>query len=418
MNAPTSAREAACAAVGFSPLGAAAGNLTLGKGQFEGKAIHVAIVESRIASGSLGALEAAKLAALFRVAALERSPILICLDSAGARVSEGLVALGAFRRLCAEALRARLAGAPMAFVLGANCFGGASFLSMLGGQRLLGPATRLAMSGPSIIAQLAGGSGLDPTMRAVVEAAIGANARSGFPGFRVWSPNDDIAVWLRVALEAPSSDDSPVQAHQALGERLRKAPSAQGEEPAIGLRRECVDRLFPEGHSLMVQGGVVSGTGRRDGASVDVLGLVGKAPVGAASAFRLATLAWGLRDRGASAVDIVLDCESHSARLDDERLLLSAYLADVALALMALRESGATLRLTVIGDAGGGVYLALAAAAQHVAVAVGATVHVLPAAAMMSILGTDAESPATAEDYQRAGVADAEIALGLLDTRP
>ena len=417
MSFATPAFEAACDAVRFKPLGPAVGNVTLGRGEFESRVVHVAIIESRVASGSIGVLEAGKLAALFRVVAIEQSPVLVCLDSAGARVSEGLAALGAFRRLCAEALRARLAGAPTAMVLGTHCFGGASFLSMLAPHRLLSSNTRLAMSGPTILAGAAGGGALDPAMRTVVDAVIGANARAGLPGFRAWMAEQSIEGWLRQSL-APARPprDDPLHVHRTLGDRLPSERSGEGHGARVALQRECFDRLFPGGYSLVEQGGLVTGTGVRDGASRDVVGLVGKAPLGAVRAHRLAAIVWALRERGATALEVLLDCESHAATLDEERLLLSAYLADVALALMALRESGATIRLTVIGDTGGGVYLAAAAAAHHVAVAVGANVNVLPAAALASILGTRPEEAITVDAHRTAGVADEEIALGLLET--
>ena len=116
-------------AVGFEPLGPPAANLTIGKGVLDDRPLRVALVENRIASGSIGKAEVAKLVPLFAISAREKSPVVLFLDSAGARVSEGLEALGAFRRLFREALAARVAGAPVAAVLGRNCFGGASMLA-------------------------------------------------------------------------------------------------------------------------------------------------------------------------------------------------------------------------------------------------------------------------------------------------
>ncbi|HEX7466414.1 MAG TPA: hypothetical protein VF309_07230, partial [Usitatibacter sp.] len=87
------------AALAFEPTGAASGNVALGRGNFEGRPLHVALVENRGASGALGALECQRLAALFKIVAAERSSLVLYLDSAGAKGSEGLKALGAFRSL-------------------------------------------------------------------------------------------------------------------------------------------------------------------------------------------------------------------------------------------------------------------------------------------------------------------------------
>ena len=61
---------------GFQPIGDPVGNLTLGRGQLQGKPVHVAIVEARIASGSLGAKESDKLASLFKVVAAMKDHVL------------------------------------------------------------------------------------------------------------------------------------------------------------------------------------------------------------------------------------------------------------------------------------------------------------------------------------------------------
>jgi acetyl-CoA carboxylase carboxyltransferase component len=116
-------------ATGFTPLGEAVGNLTLGRGRLGTGAgagagatpVHMAIVENRIASGSLGVKECEKLASLFRIVATQKSPLLIYLDSAGAKVSEGLPALGAFRQMYRAAVEMALSGAPVVALLGANC---------------------------------------------------------------------------------------------------------------------------------------------------------------------------------------------------------------------------------------------------------------------------------------------------------
>ena len=411
MNAVVSVRQAACDAVGFAAIGPATGNLTIGRGALDGQALHVAIVENRIASGSIGVAEAGKLASLFKLAAIERSPLVVCLDSAGARVSEGLAALGAFRRAYSEGLRAQWAGAPMAFVLGANCFGGASLFAQLGAARLFSPGTRLAMSGPSILAQMAGGSALDETMRAVVVAAIGAEARAQGDGNTLWRANLDVSTWLRQALSPVDASAPAIARHARLGAQLPKAAPAS----SLVAGAAVLEHLFPEGRSLQLAGGVLSGTAMRDGVAVPVIGLLGETPVGAATTWRFAELAWAASGQDAASLEVVLDCESHATRLEDERLGLSEYLADAALALASARERGLHVRLTVIGDAGGGVYVALAAPASRVSVAVGATIHVLPASAMASILGADPETPASPEDHLASGVADDEVGLGLIE---
>lgn len=408
---PASVLEALRAALAFEPLGAPAANLTLGKGALEGRPVRVALIENRIASGSIGKAEVAKLVPLLTIAAREKSPVVLYLDSAGARVSEGLEALGAFRRLFREALAARVAGAPLAVVLGRNCFGGASMLAHVAPRRLFSPGTLLAMSGPSILARTAGADALDEMFRAIVEATVGSIARAkACADNAVWSPGMDVAAWLREALVPAGTWNAFHERHQQLRGRLEKGLTARQPEP---LRRRELERLFTEGYAVTECEGVVTGTARRGGESIPVLGLVGTSHAGAERAWRFAQAAWRLAIESPSRVEILLDCESHAARLEDEKAVLSEFVVDMGAALGALSARGTHVQLTILDRAGGGVYVALAAPATRVAVVFGADVQVLPGAALASILGTNRDAVGDISEYRQAGVADEEVKLGL-----
>jgi hypothetical protein len=70
--------------------------------------------------------------------------------------------------------------------------------------------------------------------------------------------------------------------------------------------------------------------------------------------------------------------------------------------------------LTVLGKAGGGVYVALAAPASRVASIHGADIQVLPGSAVAAILGSSTESAPVFDEYRKSGVADEEIKLGIV----
>lgn len=404
--------DALRAAVAFEPLGAPAGNLTLGKGQLDGRPVRVAIVENRIASGSIGKAEVAKLVPLLSIVAREKSPLVFWLDSAGARVSEGLEALGAFRRLFREALAARVSGAPVAMVLGRNCFGGASMLAHLAPRRLFSPGTQLAMSGPAILASAAGADALDEMFRAIAQATIGAAAREkASEANRAWSPGMDVAAWLREALApAAGSFDAFHERHQSLRTRLEKGLTTRQPE---AMRRKELERLFPEGYQALECDGVVTGEAKREGIPVPLLGLVGSTPVGAERAWRFAQAAWRLAIQSPARIEVLLDCETHAPRLEDEKAVLTEYIVDMGVALAALAARGTHVELTILDRAGGGVYVALAAAATRVAVVFGADIQVLPGAAVASILGANRDAVGDPAEYRAAGVADVELKLGL-----
>lgn len=416
MSAPA-LREALVAAVGFQPVGTRAGNLTVGRGALDGRPVHVAMVENKLASGAIGSIEARRLGALLRIATQERAPLVVFLDSAGAKVSEGLAALGAFRRVFRSALDAAVAGTPMAVALGRNCYGGASMLAHVASRRLFAPETQLAMSGPSVIASAAGSSALDEAFRAMAQASISSAARAqASDANRVWETGSDVLPWLREALAPSGATGAAFHArHVALGKRL----AASKLPPPGALRRKDLDRIFGEGYEASDIEGVVTGEGRREGRSEHLLGLVSTKPVGVDRAWRFAEAAWQLVAKRVPYVHVLLDCESHAPRLEDERVVLSEFIVNMSLALTALRLSGAHVEMTILDRAGGGVYVALASPASHVGVVYGANVQVLPGAAIAAILGDAAAEPdsaAVAAEAVATGVADAQVKLGIIET--
>jgi len=253
--------EALRQAIGFEPIGDPVGNATVGRGNFRGSAVHAALIESRTASGSIGDAEATRLGALLRIVARERTPLVLFIDSAGAKVSEGLKALGAFRHLYREGLAAALGGAPIAALLGRNCYGGASMLAHLAGARLFGATTQLAMSGPSIVAASAGMNVLDEAFRAMAEASMSAASRSkASAANRVWEAGADLGDWLAEALSVrEAAIDRYRRSHEEQGARLAKAP---GSEPGEVVRRRDTDKLYPGGCELRESAGLIEGSGR------------------------------------------------------------------------------------------------------------------------------------------------------------
>ena len=414
---PASALVAALReALAVEPLGEAVGNLTIARGQLDGRPVRVALIENRVASGALGARESERLAALFRVAARERSGLVLFIDSAGAKVSEGLRALGAFRTLYRAGLEAMLAGAPIAAVLGKNCYGGASMVAHLAGQRLFGETTQLAMSGPSILASAAGVNVLDEMFRAMAQAALSAATRAkASTANHVWSEELDLAQWLRNALAPRGDVVAALRArHAELGTRLEK----RVDPPWEGVQRRDLERIYPQGYEARESQGVLAGHGRRGDEDESFVGIVGKAPLGTVRAWRLAESVWSQLDSPPARLEVFLDCATHAARLEDEKIVLTEFIVDMGCALAALGSKGTHVGLTVLGKAGGGVYVALAAPAPRVASVYGADIQVLPGAAVAAILGESRETAPGFDEYRAAKVADEEIKLGFVPGTP
>ena len=401
----------------LEPIGEATGNLTVARGNLEGRPVHVALIENRVASGSLGSLESQRLAALFTIVARERSRLVIFLDSAGAKVSEGLKALGAFRRLYRAGLEAALSGAPIASVLGKNCYGGSSMLAHIAPQRLFSETTQMAMSGPSIIASASGVSVLDEAFRAMAEASLSPVARAKASGANsVWKQGGDLKPWLREALAQRGDAASSLRfRHEALAARFEKRTA---DRPLEALRRRDLEKIYADGYEARESQGFVIGKGKRDGVEEDFAGVVGKNPLGAERAWRFAEAVWRATEAPPRRFEVFLDCAAHAARLDDEKIVLTEYIVDMGYALAVLAAKGTQVGLTILGKAGGGVYVALAAPALRVTSVYGADIRVLPGAAVAAILGESREETPAFAEYLAAGVADAELKLGLVPDAP
>ncbi|MGZ5033872.1 MAG: carboxyl transferase domain-containing protein, partial [Usitatibacter sp.] len=352
MSAPPQLVDTLRATLGFQEQGDRAGNLTIGRGALAGRAVRIALVESRFASGAIGAAESERLLALLKIVAVERAPLVFYLDSAGAKVSEGLRALGAFRALFRAGLDVALSGAPMAAILGRNCYGGSSMFAHLAPQRLFSPATQLAMSGPAILAAAAGMSAVDEAFRAMAEAALSPAARAKASAANtVWTPGGDLGQWLREAL-APRSDAATGLRfrHEALAARFEKRPP---DPPWETVRRRDLERIYEAGYEARECEGLLEGQGRRGGSPESFLGLVGKQPLGALRAWRFAEAVWRHTAKPPPRLEVYLDCATHAARLEDERVVLSEFIVDMSFALMALAAAGTRVGLTIAGQAGG-----------------------------------------------------------------
>lgn len=399
-------------ALAWEPAAERVGNLTVGRGVLDQRVVHVALVESFIASGSLGEAECEHLADVFGRMARDKTPLVLYIDSAGARVSQGLRALGGFRFLYRAGLEAALAGAPIAAVLGRNCFGGASMLAHLARERLLGPTTQLAMSGPAVIAAASGLDSTDEAFRAMAAAAFSPESRAKVSAANVaWQAGENILPFLRHALRpAPDAVASFEERHRALEARLAGAPRAATQ----AIYRDDLKRLY-ERHEAYETDGFIAGTGVRNGAEEAFVGLVENKPVDAMRAWRFADAVWKHAANPPQRLEVFLDSATHAARLDEERRILSEFVVDMGAALAALAATGTRIGLTITGRAGGGVYVALAAPAQRVASVYGrARIEVLPGIAVAAILGESREEAPAFGEYRAAGVADEEIKLGLL----
>ena len=391
----------------------ARGALTAGTGGVGDTAVAIAATDRHIAGGSFGVVESQALSALLQHSRNDGVPVILCLDSAGARLDEGLPALGAFRQLYRHFLDLRLAGVPTLAVLGRDCFGGASMLAAACGQRVYSPVSRLAMSGPAVIQALGGRQELDAEDAGAVTALMGGAARVRLqPADRLCT--DTPGDFRQAALEWTEQRDPESQLdlrdqHNQLGTRLLEramAPSPQSN--AETAPPAALLEVVPPGFQARTIDGVLIGRTTKNSPDT-FFGLVSREPVGALALWTLAGACLSAADsRPGEAIMLLLDAPGQAPTLRDERVMLSQYVAHLALVLSHLRLSGHRVTLQVLGEAAGGIYVALAAPATRVVALPGANVQILPPAAMARVIGRHS-ARGNVDDYLRAGVVDTII---------
>jgi malonate decarboxylase beta subunit len=386
--------------------------LRAGTGLLGGRRVAIAATDREVAGGAFGVADSQFFAGVLQQALSEGLPLLLCLDSAGARLDGGLPALGAFRTMYRHFLDLRLAGVPALALVGRDCFGGASMLAAAAGRRVYCDASRLAMSGPAVIQALGGRQELDADDAKAVAALMGGAARARLIEGDVLCP-DSIDAFREAALAwlAQSAAAAPVDLraqHNRLGTRLLAqgmAPSPANSQPELP---RVLKELVPDSFRARHTDGVLIGR-TSPNAPDSFFGFIGGEAVGALAAWTLAGECIQLADtHPGEGVNLLLDSPGQALTLRDERVLLSEYVAHLALVLSDLRQRGHRMTLQVLGDAAGGIYVALAAPAPRVVALPGAKVQLLPPAAIARVLGNRGMNT-TIDDYLQSGVVDTMV---------
>jgi len=301
-----------------------------------------------VTSGAIGVKEALELRRLIERARQDDLPLVLVIDSAGARVSEGVAIQGALRRLFAELLAARAAGLTTIAILGRNVFGGASMLAMSCGIRLYAANTRLAMTGPAVIQ-----NHNSVCAKMVTETIAAPNRLEHDPqGTPVTDGQIATAARLREALQS------------ALARRPTDFETWARLQDSDLRARLASDPARNTGNVVQViDCDTVTLRGSRSAGPRDVVQLVD-----------------ALQAIPPDCDRITLDCEwiGHSTQLADENLLLSQYLGYLCSVIHAIEARGTTVCLRIAGTLSGGLYIALAGAASEVRLAACGRVLTLP----------------------------------------
>lgn len=392
------------------------GSMLAGQCTLHGRTAYIAATDPAVARGAIGVAEADGLAELMRSARARPSPLLLLLDSSGARVDQGLVALGGFRRLFREALRAKLEAVPMLALLGRSCFGGASMLACLCDRRIYLPDTRLATSGPAVIEGVSGSDELNAGDADAVRALMGARARA-----RLHSDDaicDDssaalgeaTAVWLNTGRALQGADVQ--ENHARLRKRLDEAAMLREDRHGSRIDPARLASLVPPAYALSTAGHAFIAEPPEHSGKAVFLGAAG-APVDAVTCWTLSGWLLDVSTRHpVSPLVLILDSEGHAATVADERVLLADYLVHLSLSIAHASRRGHRSVLWIPGAASGASYVAFAAAVDRVSALPSARLAVLPPAAVRQIIRSEQATATTPQEWIDAGVADA-----LLDAR-
>ncbi len=406
------------------PVACGRGDLRVVATEIFHRALIVVGFDYSIQHGSMGAREADQLVETLRRARQWSTPLVFLMNTSGVRVTEGTQGVAALRRILQSVLDARLEGIRMLAIIVRNCFGGASVLAALSERRIVNRDCLIAMSGPKLIEQASGSANLRAADTEAVRRLLGGETRSAMsPGFAL--VEDDIEAyrsalfdWLHQPASSAISDAILQQDRSRLRERLAHSgqPHRRTGQTAASLDgpgAAAISAVLGSGYEAQRWDQFVVAAHARNADSARVYGLVGGEAADAVHVLRLSE-ALSEVPAGTSAAVIVLDCESHSSRVEDEKVILSEYLAHLAIQARTLHWQGTEVRLIVAGVSGGGIFAALASAASKVCIVPGSRIRVLSKAAMAAINKSEGDQEGTPDRALQTGAVD-EIMENLLE---
>ena len=370
--------------------------------------------------GSIGIHEADQIVRAFQFARSERLAITLLLETSGIRVTDGTAGIASLRRVLREAEDARLDGLPMLGVVLRCAFGGASILAALCERRMIHPDSLYGMSGPRLIGGTAGAVRFDAADQAAVRNLLGGGARARLDGFELVGPDAEaisaaVMDWLRSIRVAPVTAAGLIQAGAALDRRLAgdrlpatRPAAARPDAQIIGV----LTALLPGARELRRLPDIAVAVGD---ALPDTRVLVLEAPDGAGARHALA-LSEALLEpsppgRAPRRTVILVDTPGHRATPDEERLVLSDFLAHLALTVRLVHRGGDAVDVIVTGLGGGGIQGALGSGATSVAMAPGARLLVLPPAALRALDKEQGSDEGRLDEALHTGAVDAAFPL-------
>jgi hypothetical protein len=387
-------------------------SLVLGTATLANERVYVLAQDARFEGGSFGAAESDAVASWLQGVIAAPAPTIWLLDSGGARMSEGLAALGGFRRMFRAAADAWLAGVPMLVVCGKTVFGGASMLASLGDARVFFERSLYGMSGPRIVQAVAGAGDFNAEDKAFVARIMGGAARARREGNALVA--DDEAAVREFCLQWAMNAARLLRTGTATNTlaRLQAALIAQRQQlERDGLARTADPQPIPAAQfspisvrNAWVDDGILIGRTTDDGF---LYGIVNGKWADSWDAWKLANALLTQAETAPQApTTILLDCPAHATSRALEAGIISQCFTLLGLVVRYLHSQNKNVELHIVGAAAGGVHVALAGGATRAIVHAGADIRILPRIAIAQVRAEVVEEKTDASEWMRTGVAD------------
>lgn len=199
-----------CTLFGMEGKRLPADGVVTGAGAIGGQLVHLASQDFTVAGGAAGEVHCDKIVAMMQASLKTGSPFIFVNDSGGARIQEGIDALGAYGRIFYH--NTLLSGVvPQISLICGPCAGGAAYSPALTDFIIQTRQAQMFITGPSVIKQVTG-EDISP------EQLGGPEAQMNYSGVVHFIANDDrdaIAICKRLLSYLPANNmaDAPVAEH-------------------------------------------------------------------------------------------------------------------------------------------------------------------------------------------------------------
>ncbi len=250
-----------------------ADGVVTGLGYVDGRLLHVAAQDFTVSGGAVGEVHADKIVEMAKGALKTGTPLVIINDSGGARIQEGIDALGGYGRIFYH--NTLLSGAvPQISLICGPCAGGAAYSPALMDFIIQTRQAQMFITGPSVIKQVTG-------EEVTAEQLGGPDAQMGYSGvvhFIAQDDKDAVRICQKLLSFIPSNNmedpprvdfDEPVSADPGFNDILPDNPRA-GYSMHDVIHRLVDNRDFLEVQSTFAQN-IIVGFGRLRGRSVGII---------------------------------------------------------------------------------------------------------------------------------------------------